>query len=30
VKDFEAAMKDAKAAGLLPEEAPLTNLFVKP
>ncbi len=30
VKDFEAAMKDAKAAGLLPAEAPLTNLFEKP
>lgn len=29
VKDFEAAMKDAKTAGLLPEEAPLTNLFEK-
>jgi NitT/TauT family transport system substrate-binding protein len=29
-KDFEAAMRDAKDAGLLPEEADLTNLFVKP
>lgn len=28
--DFETAMKDAKSAGLLPEEADLTNLFVKP
>lgn len=27
VKDFESAMKDAKAAGLLPEEAPLDKLF---
>jgi NitT/TauT family transport system substrate-binding protein len=30
VKDFESAMKDAKAAGLLPEEAPLDKLFHKP
>jgi NitT/TauT family transport system substrate-binding protein len=30
VKDFEAAMRDAKAADLLPKEAPLTNLFAKP
>jgi NitT/TauT family transport system substrate-binding protein len=29
-KDFEAAMRDAKAAELLPEEADLTNFFVKP
>lgn len=30
VKDFELAMKDAKSTGLLPAEAPLNNLFVKP
>jgi NitT/TauT family transport system substrate-binding protein len=29
-KDFETAMRDAKAAGVLPREADLTNLFVKP
>jgi NitT/TauT family transport system substrate-binding protein len=28
--DFETAMRDAKGAGLLPEEANLDNLFVKP
>jgi hypothetical protein len=28
--DFQAAMRDAKAAGLLPEEADLTNLFAQP
>jgi len=29
-KDFESAMNDARAAGLLPETADLTNLFARP